>query len=414
MTEERDTTQRTRTSPNTPALGREEAEAILGRLASVFQQNIAPSDAKVVTSELGLPSRESMYRILVEQIPAVVFIAYLDGGISEAYVSPQIEKTLGFSQEEWLEDPIRWYRQIHPEDKDRWSLDAAHLFLTGERFRSAYRVMARDGKVVWFDCEIRMIRRRDGTPWFMHGVGFDISELKRTEEALQVRSLALRDLSSRLLRVQDQERRRIARELHDGLGQYLVALKMNLDLLRQREGNNLQIAEAQEILEHCLTETRTLSHLLHPPMLDEVGFFSAARWYVDGFAKRSGILVTSDIPERNERLPSDVEVVLFRVLQEALTNIHRHSQSPSAEIQVILDDVKVALQIRDCGRGIPSELLENFRNSGAQTGVGLSGMRERVNECGGRLDIHSENRNTTVLVTIPLTHACGGVGNPTS
>jgi PAS domain S-box-containing protein len=380
----------------------------------VFQQNIAPSDAKVVASELGLPSRESMYRILVEQIPAVVFIAYLDGGISEAYVSPQIEKSLGFSQEEWLEDPIRWYRQIHPEDKDRWSLDAAHLFLTGERFRSAYRVMARDGKVVWFDCEIRMIRRRDGTPWFMHGVGFDISELKRTEEALQVRSLALRDLSSRLLRVQDQERRRIARELHDGLGQYLVALKMNLDLLRQREGNNLQIAEAQAILEHCLTETRTLSHLLHPPMLDEVGFFSAARWYIDGFAKRSGILVTSDIPERNERLPGDVEVVLFRVLQEALTNIHRHSQSPSADIQLTLDDVEVALQIRDCGRGIPSELLENFHNSGAQAGVGLSGMRERVNECGGRLDIHSENRNTTVLVTIPLPHACGGVGNPTS
>jgi signal transduction histidine kinase len=149
-------------------------------------------------------------------------------------------------------------------------------------------------------------------------------------------------------------------------------------------------------------------------MLDEVGFFSAARWYVDGFAKRSGILVTSDIPERNERLPSDVEVVLFRVLQEALTNIHRHSQSPSAEIQVTLDDVKVALQIRDCGRGIPSELLENFRNSGAQTGVGLSGMRERVNECGGRLDIHSENRNTTVLVTIPLPHAFGGVGNTNS
>ena len=390
-------------SNDQPALERAEAEAILARLASVFLQNLAHSDAHADSSHPGIPSRESMYRILVEQIPAVVFIAYLDGGISEAYVSPQIEKTLGFSQEEWLEDPIRWYRQIHPEDKDRWSLDAAQLFLTGERFRSAYRVLARDGKVVWFDCEIRMIRREDGTPWFMHGVGFDISELKRTEQALRERSLALRDLSSRLLRVQDQERRRIARELHDGLGQYLVALKMNLDLLRQRKGNNLQLADAQEILERCLTETRTLSHLLHPPMLDEAGFFWAARWYVEGFAKRSGILVTSDIPERTERLPNEVELALFRVLQEALTNIHRHSQSPSAEIQLTFDDVEVGLQIRDCGRGIPSELLKNFQSSGAQTGVGLSGMRERVNECGGRLEIHSENRNTTVRVTIPLT-----------
>jgi PAS domain S-box-containing protein len=258
---------------NAQPLGHEEAELILTRLASVFVRNTAPSPTNADNSDNGLPSRESMYRILVEQIPAVVFIAYLDGGISEAYVSPQIEKTLGFSQEDWLEDPIRWYRQIHPEDKDRWSLDAAQLFLTGERFRSAYRVIARDGSVVWFDCEIRMIRRHDGTPWFMHGVGFDISELKRTEEALRERSLALRDPSSRLLRVQDQERRKIARELHDGLGQYMVALKMNLDLLRQREGDDLQIMEAQEILGRCLTETRTLSHLLHPPMLDEMGFF---------------------------------------------------------------------------------------------------------------------------------------------
>lgn len=168
---------------NEQPLGPEEAEAILTRLASVFLRHAGSSRADVDNSDQDLPSRESMYRILVEQIPAVVFIAYLDRGISEAYVSPQIEKTLGFSQEEWLEDPIRWYRQIHPEDKDRWSLDAAQLFLTGERFRSAYRVIARDGKVVWFDCEIRMIRREDSTPWFMHGVGFDISELKRTEEA---------------------------------------------------------------------------------------------------------------------------------------------------------------------------------------------------------------------------------------
>jgi PAS domain S-box-containing protein len=305
----------------------------------------------------------AMYRVLVEQIPAVVFIAYLDGGISEAYVSPQIETALGFSQEEWLEDPIRWYRQIHPEDKDRWSVDAAQTFVTGKPLRSTYRVIARDGRVVWLHCEVRMIRREDGRPWFMHGVGFDISELKRTEEALQQRTAAFRNLSSRILRVQDQERRRIARELHDGLGQYLAALKMNLDVLGQREGSSAHPiwSDSQEILERCLTETRTLSHLLHPPMLDEAGFLSAARWYVEGFAKRSGIRVKSDIPETFERLPSEVEMTLFRVLQEALTNIHRHSESPTAEVHLGIDDIEVFLQVRDHGRGIPRKCWSTFK-----------------------------------------------------
>jgi PAS domain S-box-containing protein len=131
------------------------------------------------------PNLEARYRALVEQIPAVVFMAYLDRGIGEAYVSPQIEAALGFSQEEWLEDPVRWYTHIHPEDKDRWSTEAAEMFLTGNPLRSAYRVLARDGRVIWFHCEAKMIRRENGEPWFIHGVGFDITDLKRTEAALQ-------------------------------------------------------------------------------------------------------------------------------------------------------------------------------------------------------------------------------------
>jgi PAS domain S-box-containing protein len=132
-----------------------------------------------------LPNLEARYRALVEQIPAVVFMAYLDRGIGEAYVSPQIEAALGFSQEEWLEDPVRWYSHIHPEDKQRWSTEAAEMFLTGNPLRSAYRVISRDGRVVWFHCEAKMIRKEDGEPWFIHGVGFDITDLKQTEEALQ-------------------------------------------------------------------------------------------------------------------------------------------------------------------------------------------------------------------------------------
>lgn len=176
-----------------------QAEEILQGLAGVFN-NHAPSKAKRVVyppekldqgwskdgdSDAQLPNIEARYRALVEQIPAVVFMAYLDRGIGEAYVSPQIEAALGFSQEEWLEDPVRWYRHIHPDDKQRWSAEAADMFLTGNPLRSSYRVVSRDGRVLWFHCEAKMIRKENGEPWFIHGVGFDITDLKRTEEALQ-------------------------------------------------------------------------------------------------------------------------------------------------------------------------------------------------------------------------------------
>jgi PAS domain S-box-containing protein len=136
--------------------------------------------------EAELPANaEARYRALVEQIPAVIFMAYLDKGIGEAYVSPQIEAALGFSQQEWLEDPVRWYQHIHPDDKARWSVEAAQMFLSGQPLRSAYRVIARDGRVIWFHCQATMIRREDGRPWFIHGVGVDITDLKNAEAALQ-------------------------------------------------------------------------------------------------------------------------------------------------------------------------------------------------------------------------------------
>jgi PAS domain S-box-containing protein len=160
-------------------LSSSEAGALLEQLASVFSFSTSP------VSDPELPNLEAKYRALVEQIPAVIFMAYLDRGIGEAYVSPQIEESLGFKQEEWLEDPIRWYQQIHPDDKQRWSIEAAEMFLTGKPLRSSYRVIARDGRVIWFRCEARMIRRPDGQPWFIQGIGFDITDLKRTEEELQ-------------------------------------------------------------------------------------------------------------------------------------------------------------------------------------------------------------------------------------
>ena len=167
-----------------------EAESTLRGLADVFFKGRA---ATFSLSDEGVanPARvarplnvEERYRALVEQIPAVVFMAYLDKGIGEAYVSPQIEAALGFSQSEWLEDPMRWYEQIHPDDKQRWSTEAAEMFLSGQPLRSAYRVLARNGRVLWFHCEAKMIRREDGQPWFIHGVGVDITELKKAENEL--------------------------------------------------------------------------------------------------------------------------------------------------------------------------------------------------------------------------------------
>lgn len=180
-------------SPPTPT----EAEAILTGLARTYQNesemlasfaSIHHSfrrDPAVSPADEQVPNLEAKYRALVEQLPAVVFMAYLDRGEGEAYVSPQIEAALGFSQAEWLEDPVLWYRQIHPDDKNRWSAEAAQMFVSGAPLRSAYRVVARDGHVIWFQCEAKMMRHPDGQPWFIHGVAFEISDLKRTEEELQ-------------------------------------------------------------------------------------------------------------------------------------------------------------------------------------------------------------------------------------
>lgn len=164
-----------------------DAENALRELAHVFLEqsfsarpafHAAESRTAPISSEAPLVNMEAKYRALVEQIPAVIFMAYLDQGIGEAYVSPQIEEALGFSQREWLEDPVRWYQRIHPDDKARWSVEAAAMFQSGKPLRSAYRVVARDGRVRWFHCEAKMIRREDGSPWFIHGVGVDITDLK--------------------------------------------------------------------------------------------------------------------------------------------------------------------------------------------------------------------------------------------
>jgi signal transduction histidine kinase len=210
-----------------------------------------------------------------------------------------------------------------------------------------------------------------------------------------------RRLSGRFLQLQDEERRKFSRELHDSLGQLLAMAKMHLFELLEKNPNDNLLTEIDKLLDQSITETRTISHLLHPPLLDEVGLSSAFRWYLDGFAQRSGIQVSADVPEDLSRFPRPVELALFRVLQESLTNIHRHAKSPRAEVSLHQSDEGITLRIQDFGRGINRETLRNFINTGTRVGVGLAGMRERVREQGGHLDIHSDSNGTILKVTIP-------------
>lgn len=228
--------------------------------------------------------------------------------------------------------------------------------------------------------------------------------LEERTVALESAEEAARSLSGRILTLQDDERRRIARGLHDSLGQYLVALKMNLARFPASHVEQIQLAkECTEITEKCLTETRTVSHLLHPPLLDESGFCSAAQWYVDGFAQRSGIGVKLDLPRERISLPSLVEITLFRVVQEALTNVHRHSGATQVVISLTLDEKHARLQVRDNGRGIPREQLKRFLDGTPAVGVGLAGMRERVRELEGSLEVFSDGNGTRLVITTPLT-----------
>ena len=512
--------------------GLAEAESFLLALAEVFLPTVASArgeGARVGDRER--PGVEDRYRALVEQIPAVVFMAYMDRGIGEAYVSPQIEAILGFTQEEWLNDPVRWYQQIHPDDKGRWSVEAAQMILTGKPLRSVYRVLARDGRVVWFHCEAKMVRADDGRPWFIHGVGFDVSELKRAEEALRdsetmlrelfdsapdtvvvvdrdgriaranaqiermlgfgqeelvgqpvevllperfrrghvlhredyiaeprtrpmgaglelfcrrkdgteipvdimlspvetpdgglviavVRDITnrkraeealkrreeeLRALSASLLSVQDEERRRIARELHDSTAQNLAGLAMNLSLLMKAAASVVDpnihriLSDSRALAEQCSREVRNLSYLLHPPLLDDLGLAPALKSYIAGFSQRTGIEVKLDAPPELGRLAPEVETALFRIVQEGLTNVHRHSGSTRAAIRLALTDDEVRLAVEDEGTGAASRATEDS----VRLGVGIPGMRERAQQLGGHMEIDSGSHGTTVTVSLP-------------
>jgi len=211
-----------------------------------------------------------------------------------------------------------------------------------------------------------------------------------------------RRLSVRLLNVQDEERRKFSRELHDSVGQLLTLAKMNLAMLLEMNPADKILAETEKVLDEALAETRTVSYLLHPPLLDELGIASAVKWYLDGFGQRSGIHLSVDIADSFGRLSQSTELVLFRALQESLTNVHRHSKSSKADVSLRTAGDKIVLRVRDYGKGMPRGTLEKFLRTGADSGVGLAGMRERIREQSGQFEIQSDENGTLVEVILPI------------
>lgn len=219
---------------------------------------------------------------------------------------------------------------------------------------------------------------------------------------------SLCELTARLLQLQDEERRRFARELHDSVGQLLAALSMNLSTARTEierlTKTATALSESETLVQEMNKEVRTISHLLHPPLLDEAGLSSALRWYIDGFEERSKIKVDLELPDDFGRLSQELETAVFRVVQECLTNIHRHSGSPIAKIRVAYSDGFVLVEVEDRGKGIPTERLIEMDSAGLP-GVGVRGMRERVRQLGGRLDIKSGSSGTIIRAGLPIANA---------
>ena len=225
------------------------------------------------------------------------------------------------------------------------------------------------------------------------------------ESLVLERTGELQTLTQRLLRVQDEERRRVARDLHDSTGQTLTALKISIALLQRKLGDDEdtrgELHAIEQLADQALQEIRTTSYLLHPPLLDEAGFTSAAQWYVEGYGKRSGISVRMDFAPELERMPDTIEIALFRVLQESLTNVHRHSGSSEVDVTFRREARAVVLEVRDYGCGLPMDLL-NRAGVVRGSGVGLTGMRERINELKGEVELEEARPGTRVRATVPL------------
>lgn len=302
---------------------------------------------------------------------------------------------------------------LHPDDKEQSLAEWMGCVRSGETYESEYRILGRQGQYRWFRARAVPLRDPNGSIVKWYGTCSDIHDSKLLEQSIRdsaielermvdVRTAELRRLSSRLMTLQDEERRRIAREIHDGLGQELAAAKMIMDgILSKDSSPSVQqaAADASQLVDRAIRQVRTISHLLHPPLLDEVGLGSALRWYLEGLSERSGIEIHLEIdPPDLGRLKPELETAIFRIIQEALTNMFRHSGARNGRVSLTESERDIVVRVRDDGKGIEEQVIQLRPES---VGVGIGGMRQRVNELGGSLRLANANPGTIVEVVIP-------------
>ena len=345
---------------------------------------------------------------IVKTAPDIIFSRRADG--SRDYISDRFYEYTGAPPDSAI--GFGWLDYVHPDDKDSSQAQWAHCVESGDNYECEYRLRGRDGEYRWF--RVRAVPIRDQTNritrWY--GTCSDIHDSKLVEHAMREsaaelekkvdeRTAALRRLSNRLMTMQDDERRRIARELHDGLGQEMVALKMLLNGIADTPASSPEyIGQATSVIDRATQQIRTLSYLLHPPLLDEVGLLSALRWYLGGLTQRSGIETTLEVsPTDFPRLSLELETAMFRIVQEALTNVFRHSGARQAWISLTQHEGTVTVKVRDNGKGVADGIVES-RSSSA--GVGIRGMSERAKDLGGELLVTSAHPGTIVQVTVPV------------
>ena len=372
-------------------------------------------------AERALEQNEELFRLTFENAAVGIAHVGLDGRWLR--VNPRMTEITGFTAEQLLATDFQSI--THPDDVKE-DLEHVNRLLAGEikKYRIEKRYRRKDGSTVWVDLFVSLLRKEDGSHDHFLSIITDVTARKEAEQAIQqsreeleqkIRdrtwelasaNASLRELSGRLLQLQDNERRKFARDLHDSVGQLVAALSMNVGAIASSSDPlNLKLQQlhrdSQELVQEITKEIRTLSHLLHPPLLDEIGLLSAIRWYTDGFTQRSGIVTSLELPDDMPRMSADLEIAIFRVVQECLTNSHRHSGSSSVTVRLARVGPELQVEIADNGSGIPGEKLREFESTGL-SGVGLRGMRERLRQLGGSLEISSTGSGTTVRGKVPF------------
>jgi PAS domain S-box-containing protein len=345
---------------------------------------------------------------IIQTAPDIIFSSR--NGLDRDYVSERFYEYTGASKDSAF--GLGWMNAVHPDDISAIDEAWKKSFERDGMYESEYRLRAKSGDYRWFRARAVPVRSQDGTIIKWYGTCSDIHDQRLLENSIRdnaaslekivnERTEALRRMSGRLMTLQDEERRRIARELHDSVGQELAAAKMNLDRIMAGDpASNSTKREAMESLQCAIQQVRTISHLLHPPLLDEVGLESALRWYLEGLTSRSGIEVSFHVTDGAfPRLTSTLETAIFRIVQEATTNVYRHSEATEASVTLGRESEKVVVQVRDNGKGLREEIL-GLRS--AALGIGIGGMKQRIEELGGTLQLTNAQPGTIVEAVIPL------------